>query len=460
MINVFKNRTRLCAVTTSVFFFLQGVDASMGTNGIARVDSEVGQQSCDSGYQSYKSTLFCLDGEKHTIKRGNFSVENPGGNAIITLGRLVAVGKTVAVDTKANNFITQSFIVQDFSDLTKSFDRVSDNSIEDKGIAFITENDMNFSAMQFRTTTVKVSDSVIIGSANFKNHSTEDYEEDHNGVNHFSSPGYGSAVFAAMNGVVELERTNIRGVTVGIETQIGGKSIMKDAHILRSWGGVLAFSDSSVVLENVVVGTNRFGLYGYGGGITMKSGSIMIEEGGVGVISENNSTVVLKNVAIKGREKELRKADAAQESGVESIGDTMFESTGLLSNGGFIAFDNGTFNDSNTIFLRVRDNFLNTDSAISQISRFVSVSSVDGDKSEPQLTGFSDVVSTMQYVSDNLNQNSSSDWRKRPWNERAWKLSASMKKSNIDVKGRGSSGIYFGEAVEKKKMKQQNRARA
>lgn len=28
MINVFKNRTRLCAVTTSVFFFLQGVDAS------------------------------------------------------------------------------------------------------------------------------------------------------------------------------------------------------------------------------------------------------------------------------------------------------------------------------------------------------------------------------------------------------------------------------------------------
>ncbi|WP_375705180.1 hypothetical protein, partial [Bartonella sp. AA86SXKL] len=32
MINVFKKRTRLYALTTSAFFFLQGVDVSMGSS--------------------------------------------------------------------------------------------------------------------------------------------------------------------------------------------------------------------------------------------------------------------------------------------------------------------------------------------------------------------------------------------------------------------------------------------
>lgn len=32
MINVFKNRTRLYALTTSAFFFLQGADVSMGAS--------------------------------------------------------------------------------------------------------------------------------------------------------------------------------------------------------------------------------------------------------------------------------------------------------------------------------------------------------------------------------------------------------------------------------------------
>lgn len=96
MINVLKNRTRLCALTTSVLFFLQGADVSMGVSALPSIDGEpllsgngYRYYNCDVGkYGDNRNPIYCDDGKAHKVKRGSITVPTYGDVAVTAIGKL------------------------------------------------------------------------------------------------------------------------------------------------------------------------------------------------------------------------------------------------------------------------------------------------------------------------------------------------------------------------------------
>lgn len=304
MINVFKNRTHLCALTTSILFFLQGVDISVGSKSdVPSYECKAISNTVNSGAGSSNSKMpeispvMCdrgttaITGGSITVKKyDGYAVHADGGKAVINVKNL------------SINFEPES---------ASSASSASSLSTEDV-----------FDTVSFE----------ILGSAVFSDGSYESGTE------------------------VNLQNSNIDGFFYGLQSESYGKISMKDGFITDTYIGGVASSESSIVLEKVDIEFTGIGLVSNNKSSTiMRSGSINFNGYGVGVMSTDMGFVLLDRVDIAmsyGLTKfgqgggEAQKVDYSIEP----------ERYVLLSGGGAIAFNNGNINVLDAAVLLVDKN--------------------------------------------------------------------------------------------------------
>ncbi|WP_375632552.1 autotransporter outer membrane beta-barrel domain-containing protein [Bartonella sp. AA74HLJMH] len=172
-----------------------------------------------------------------------------------------------------------------------------------------------------------------------------------------------------MNAEVNLKNSNIQGFFIGLRTEETGKITMVGGGIRDAYIGALASDNGWIVLENVDINVKRIGLVSLGPSvIEMRSGAITVKEGGIGVISTKEGTVLLDGTVI----------NVAEEPKTTEVG-TSETNIGLLSLGGTISFKNGKLRAPNTVALLVSDSFKNN---ISVASNRVGAESEDGDDTQ------------------------------------------------------------------------------
>ncbi|WP_375679438.1 autotransporter outer membrane beta-barrel domain-containing protein [Bartonella sp. AP7XZML] len=179
-----------------------------------------------------------------------------------------------------------------------------------------------------------------------------------------------------MNAEVNLKNSNIQGFFIGLRTEETGKITMVGGGIRDAYIGALASDNGWIVLENVDINVKRIGLVSLGPSvIEMRSGAITVKEGGIGVISTKEGTVLLDGTVI----------NVAEEPKTTEVG-TSETNIGLLSLGGTISFKNGKLRAPNTVALLVSDSFKNNISVasnrVSGASNRVEAESEDGDDTQ------------------------------------------------------------------------------
>ncbi|WP_375651341.1 autotransporter outer membrane beta-barrel domain-containing protein [Bartonella sp. AA78NXGY] len=158
-----------------------------------------------------------------------------------------------------------------------------------------------------------------------------------------------------MGAEVKLKNSNIQGFFIGLRAEETGKITMVGGGIRDAYIGALASDNGWIVLENVDINVKRIGLVSLGPSvIEMRSGAITVKEGGIGVISTKEGTVLLDGTVI----------NVAEEPKTTEVG-TSETNIGLLSLGGTISFKNGKLRAPNTIAFLVSDSFKNNISGAS-----------------------------------------------------------------------------------------------
>ncbi|MCZ2159074.1 autotransporter outer membrane beta-barrel domain-containing protein [Bartonella sp. 220] len=243
MINVFKNRTRLCAVTTSVLFFLQGVDVSMGDDKATSVPAPASAQvisstnecvlspSSDDDSSTY-SPIKCLD-QTLTVK---------GGMIVVGTGEDDADGVDVE-GSKAN---------------------------------------------------VKIEGTSIWGAQESEREGEEEK------VDHVRS-----AVYAQDDAFVELDDVDIRTLDSAVETDNGAVVIMRRGIITETGLGVRGDGESFIFLDKPDITVSGQAIYARDrASVTVKSGKLSFSRGNIGVSADDGASIKLQNVAIKVEGKE------------------------------------------------------------------------------------------------------------------------------------------------------------
>ncbi|WP_375695606.1 hypothetical protein, partial [Bartonella sp. AC66GZZY] len=187
-----------------------------------------------------------------------------------------------------------------------------------------------------------------------------------------------------MNPEVNLKNSNIQGFFIGLRTEETGKITMVGGGIRDAYIGALASDNGWIVLENVDINVKRIGLVSLGPSvIEMRSGAITVKEGGIGVISTKEGTVLLDGTVI----------NVAEEPKTTEVG-TSETNIGLLSLGGTISFKNGKLRAPNTVALLVSDSFKNNISVasnrVSGASNGVEAESEDGEDTQQDSEADSD----------------------------------------------------------------------
>ncbi|WP_208433428.1 autotransporter outer membrane beta-barrel domain-containing protein, partial [Bartonella henselae] len=437
MINVLKNRTRLCALTTSVFFFLQGMDVSMGASaGVG--DSLISNPfvvSAGEGFPSYRcevgtfgqidrGPIYCDDGEFHKMKRGSITVPVYGSAAV------TAIGKIESLPASAD--------LQD-DDIDNTFHKIKETTVE-------------LDAVLLKSKGLSYSDELVTFENGIFTHKFSDSDE---------LVGFGSAVYSVLDAKVDLKRSNIRGFIVGLNAESEGIIVMRGGEVRRSFLGAEASDASFVVLDKVAINVDGIGLYSDGSGINMVSGSLVFPEEGIGGISTNYGSITLKNVNIQ-----IKKAGNVEVDSVQDSDNDGPKSVGFLLHEGFVSFDDVTFNDSDAAVLYILGGL---DNVVRQSVEYASVLSVEDvssvevadvsleDLLRPEYVvrnnnfitpyrkgqpadnnAFASAVSTMSAVLNEIYDDKGAFQATR-----AFKVSASIKSSNITLNGKESYGIYF-----------------
>ncbi|WP_459778921.1 autotransporter outer membrane beta-barrel domain-containing protein, partial [Bartonella henselae] len=437
MINVLKNRTRLCALTTSVFFFLQGMDVSMGASaGVG--DSLISNPfvvSAGEGFPSYRcevgtfgqidrGPIYCDDGEFHKMKRGSITVPVYGSAAV------TAIGKIESLPASAD--------LQD-DDIDNTFHKIKETTVE-------------LDAVLLKSKGLSYSDELVTFENGIFTHKFSDSDE---------LVGFGSAVYSVLDAKVDLKRSNIRGFIVGLNAESEGIIVMRGGEVRRSFLGAEASDASFVVLDKVAINVDGIGLYSDGSGINMVSGSLVFPEEGIGGISTNYGSITLKNVNIQ-----IKKAGNVEVDSVQDSDNDGPKSVGFLLHEGFVSFDDVTFNDSDAAVLYILGGL---DNVVRQSVEYASVLSVEDvssvevadvsleDLLRPEYVvrnnnfitpyrkgqpadnnAFASAVSTMSAVLNEIYDDEGAFQATR-----AFKVSASIKSSNITLNGKESYGIYF-----------------
>ncbi len=449
MINIFKKRARLCALTTGVFLFLQGVyvyaeseeaievssvqgrgvdspssaesppaapaNPTISSGSSESQSSSVSSSAVSSGPATYKceprnytlnqEPLYCVDGKEHTMKVGSIVAKKNTDNAVYAMG-------FIKMDKQRE---------EGSGSLGNGGDVVSLRQVPPITMG---------PPITIEKTTVTLQRVSILGA----------YPSDISSV----AKG-GRAVVSTLDAEVKLENSNIRDFAIGLEARTGAKISMKNGAIRRTYIGAVANLGSSILLDKTSVdlsfpnktniGENEdvsviYGLYSLGrSDITMKSGSITIAEPGIGVVSESGGSVVLEKVAINIKKKE------SEQSGVQDTKNAKdsFKNIGFLLDEGFVSFNDGTFDASDASALlvtkhrpvQVEEDHIVVTTITDKVSK-----KEDG---TAELTVFGDVDATLSRV---LGQEKIKTLD-------AMKISAGMKKSKIKVSGENSYGISF-----------------
>ncbi|WP_455465751.1 autotransporter outer membrane beta-barrel domain-containing protein [Bartonella sp. B39] len=343
MINILKKRAHLCALTTSVLFFLQGA-------GIC-----TGNVSPDYYRNAARAIGIGAQGQSSSFR----SAEDDSGEGLV-------VSRDVVKELASNASLS--------------------------GEGAVVEGDS------------------IIGNSS---------------VRSVVDPRFGavgSAVLAKAGVEIEVDGRDIRDVVIGVAAEAGGMVSMKGGSIRDSYMGVVAVSGArallnetninvrsvanleSVVEENPprVVGLKAFG----GSQIMMKSGSIVFQEGGTGVLSGYGGVVELEDVKLGVTRKKQND-------------DSEFPGVFFVLDDGLISFDRGTFSGSNAVALWVRGGPIIDDSLFDVID----INSDDSD----EINALAEIVDGI--VAD----------------EKA-KFSVAISSSAIQLRGDRSYGIYFDKA--------------
>ncbi|WP_375686735.1 autotransporter outer membrane beta-barrel domain-containing protein [Bartonella sp. AC331YNZD] len=367
MINVFKKRTRLYALTTSAFFFLQGVDVSMGsgfwsfsgltsslssilpsfrsssespTPGVAElpasplaqvasgdvggvpgggagVPGSVQQGSlvesipallppCSSAKESLsRASIFCDDGATHTLGQGEGSSKTP---------------------LKAGRY---------------------DRAIYVTGPLPTVINVSEISVVAEEGTDIKVVENKTL----------------------FQGEGRGS-VFAdgksQFGAAINLNDTVVEGFAYGLGASSYGKVAMNSGSLHSRYVNAMASKEGVVLLENARVTAEIVGLWSDDKSvIEMKKGTLSLGDTTIGVIASEMGIVLLDGVRIQKNVSELNGAAQMKEGSGELVlpedsdRDDSSQDVGriaLLSRDGYISFKNGNFDVSDTIFLQIGPN--------------------------------------------------------------------------------------------------------
>ncbi|WP_375629212.1 autotransporter outer membrane beta-barrel domain-containing protein [Bartonella sp. TT67HLJMS] len=429
MINVFKKRTSLYALTASALFLLQGVDSliasgavpggvgvggvggipgagvggvsGVGAGGVPGVGAGAGGLGagvvqgggsatvCNAasykGFNDPLSSVVCNDGTEHSMKYSTVIVTKEGANAL-AVGRGAVVGG---------------------------------------------------SAKTIKPTIVKLYHSSL------RNRPTSNADQN-------SVPPHGSGVFASQDGVIELEHSWIRDFDTGLYTLNDGKIVMKKGKVLSAIMGAEAVKESLIMLRDTEINVSgqRWVLGGEdeedeeedlqdddmtalrvskGSVIDMKSGKVAVPIGAGVAVAETGGIIQLDNVSviINGSKPD----DAAQE--VSSL---------LFTDAGFISFKNGNINHSNVVGVWVFDN----DYEYSNNNRRNDATSVKPIEINEPSTEF--LVSS-DYVNDFIPRILGEKTREGTAEERAaeanFRVRASIKSSTINLRGIRSIGVYF-----------------
>ncbi|WP_246744074.1 autotransporter outer membrane beta-barrel domain-containing protein [Bartonella raoultii] len=452
MINVFKNRTRLYALTTSALFFLQGVDVSMG-NGIIRhgsgwkpnnlgnylgndLENYLGNPNIQVFYPTPGRVIKKAGGVSriplNTLP--NVSPKSPPNSILSPINVLQGDSRLYSCNARSYNDDNQPIVCGDGKTHKVKFGtiqvtRYGDNAVQVLGnVAGLQDLQSLYQPAGNGRTTVNLYNMFLEGK----------YPSNQRVEGATGERGFGSAVFVLTGGKGELEYSRIKGFVAGLEAQDGGQIVVKGGKIEDSNIGALAVSDSSIILERVLIDVSDVskysnGLHGLGkSGISMKSGSITFGKGGIGVIAESKSSVALKGVTIKVKSREgAEEKEEDEESGPESVV--------FLSKEGMISFDDGNFSGSNAAVLWISDSadlavradllHVNSDSP-----NFAVIPQNGGnprDAQSPDVAVFADVTNVMKKIEND--------------EQMSLKLFASMQNSRITASGKDSYGIYFDE---------------
>ncbi|WP_336288108.1 autotransporter outer membrane beta-barrel domain-containing protein [Bartonella sp. CB60] len=278
MINVLKNHTRLCAITTSVFFFLQGVNA-----GIGKPSGAEGYQKVCYPFSASAKPRSC---QQHVVRNGKSGVEYTleesqfqinGSNAATNVGTSAAISVGVSfTDQPSTTSISSQSHTQQYSHMY--YVRPVRNSDEAyfiaKGVSITGEN-FTVGAEEINMSSVK-----------------------------------GAAVQAGAKSYITLEKSGetpskIDGFIVGLRAIDGGKITIKDGTVgALSVGAGTAGASSSIELQNTVINMGDTGsvtgLLGESGAITMSGGSISASAPkGIGVQSNTGATITLTSTQIQ-----------------------------------------------------------------------------------------------------------------------------------------------------------------
>ncbi|EJF80577.1 autotransporter outer membrane beta-barrel domain-containing protein [Bartonella doshiae] len=331
MINVFRNRTNLCALTTSIFLFLQGMDVCMGsssdgspsrssagTPSLSGTPSPVLQSNgpnlpvrmiqqnnlyaCSpKSFNMNQDPIFCHDGRKHSAKVGAIRAKTYRDTGVYAMGVLQMEQVGPGIGGSGGDVSVQSLAPVLASTTTVTLDRVS--------ILGVKYNDRP----------------AVLGPNAVVN----------------EAMGIGSGVFSAVDAKVNLKHLSVRGFSTGLEAKLGGKINMRSGVISQTPVGVLAGSESYIRLDSVDIDVGAIGLVSYERSpIIMQSGTLFLKGSGVGVVSADIGFAQLNGVNVVSP-KDLVRIQGVQEQDEEEISfagePTRFV---FVSNGGYISFNN------------------------------------------------------------------------------------------------------------------------
>ncbi|WP_375664605.1 autotransporter outer membrane beta-barrel domain-containing protein [Bartonella sp. CL162QHHD] len=396
MINVFKKRTRLYALTASALFLLQGVDASIASSGVpGGVPGGVGVGGVPQGVggsanacnvadnrddKNPLSPIVCSDRKKHSIRNSTIVVKKKGDTAV-TAGWIGVSGED---DVAGPEEATEPTIIE-------------------------------------------------LNSSSLKN-------EPGSEIVSVKGPQYGSAVYASQDGVVKLQNSSIRDFDTGIYALFGGKAIITGGTISSVNMGVEAAHESLILLNNTAItvsgsqagndeeGKEVMGLRASNGTvIDMKLGKVIVPTGGSVVVAENGGIIQLDKVSVT--------IDSSK-SGAAGQGLSSF----LFTDVGFISFKNGNINHSDSVGVWVFDND-DEDSNNVQRNNDTRVRRIEIDDPSSEFLASSEYASYL--IPKILGQKTRTGVGEERTDEVDFRIRASVKSSTINLSGERSTGVYF-----------------
>ncbi|WP_413154402.1 autotransporter outer membrane beta-barrel domain-containing protein [Bartonella sp. cb54] len=285
MINVLKNHTRLCAITTSVFFFLQGVNAGIGKpsggEGYPQVcypfSANIKPRSCQQHVVRDGK-----NGVEYTLEESQFQID--GSNAATNAGTSAAISVGVSFsDQPSTTRLNLQSQTQKYSHMYYV------RPVKDSDEAYFIAKGVSITGENF---TVNAEDVKQGNLSSFK----------------------GVAVQAGARSYITLEKSGetpskIDGFLVGLKAIEGGKITIKDGAIgALAVGASTTGASSSIELQDTVINMKNtdavIGLLGESGAITMSGGSISAGAAtGVGAQSNAGATITLTGTEIQMRGK-------------------------------------------------------------------------------------------------------------------------------------------------------------